>query len=305
MNNNNVVDEGDLLWATTTSSGTNGSFALTIFPNGEWVVAARYDDPHRPPGYTLSTDQAFPVTINNANVTGLQYGFSPTLDLDKNLVGTSPVNEGSRISYTLDVTNLVKPDGYATSLPQSQDLWLSSATGTFTNPANAAGATTGTYATASTTGRNLVGTDQIDPALANQTLPIQHVEALLQLKTNLVFRSGDSLTVAVVRQGTTVGTYTVSGNAINAFTSAGTTGLVSVNVTGIGGWTWANLTAANTGLTVTFTQASGGSAPTIDIDRFGFRVVSVAPESRTGYVYWSDITSTSRSARRRAARWRS
>ncbi len=113
---------------------------------------------------------------------------------------------------------------------------------------------------------------------------------MLELEsTGFVFRSSDSILVAVNRLGTQVGTFTLTGDELNVATAVGITGRVAVDITDMATWGWADLIAANTSLVVTFTKGSGGSAPTIGIDRLGFNVTSVASPSRSGSVYWSDL----------------
>jgi hypothetical protein len=66
-----------------------------------------------------------------------------------------------------------------------------------------------------------------------------------------------------------------------------------VNVSTVtGGWTWADLTASTTGLTITRNESGSGTDPTVYIDRFGFRVTSRAAEDRSGSLYWSDASTS-------------
>lgn len=293
-NANGVVDSSDVLRATTTSSGVDGTYSFANLVNGNYVVQVARTDPDRPTGYAVSTVDKYAVTMNGASQTGLVFGFSPTLDVAKSLVGSSPVSEGSNVSYTIKVTDLLKPSGWTGGQSQEQDLWMTSATGTFTNPSNAAGATTGNYATASANA-TLTGADPIDPSLASQTLPITHVEALIQLKTDVAFRSSDYLDITVTAAGTVLSpTIRLSGDDLAAYTSATQTGIMSVNITSLTTWDWAKLTAANTTLSLAFTRGNGNPKPTLDIDRFGFRVTTVAPVSEAGYVYWTGTATTAK-----------
>ncbi len=285
VNNNGVVDSGDTVRATTISDA-NGAFLFTTLPSGKYVVKVDRTDGDRPTGYALSTVDSLAVTLVATNLSGYEFGFAPTLSMTKTLAGNSPVAEGSYVSYNIAINDLLKSADWTATQKQTQDLWLTNASGTFASPANAAGAGTGTYATSSTSAQTLTGTDPIDPAAANETAPITHVEALIDLKTNPLFGS-DTLSVQVVRNGVNLGSaYTLSANAINAYQNS--TGMVSINVTSLATWTWADLKAANTGLTLTFTRNAG----TLSIDRFGFRVTTVAADTNGSDLFWSDATTT-------------
>jgi hypothetical protein len=296
VNGDGLLDAGDdLLQSTTTDS--SGGYLFTGLNEGKFIVVLDKTDADRPAGWVPSTQTRLPITLTNADNLTADFGFAPSLDLTKTLVGTSPINEGTTISFALSVENRLKPEGYVLAEAHTQDLWLSSATGTgtgfSTTASQAAGATTGDFASTATNGAQLVGVNPIDPSAADQTTPITHVEAVLQLRSDLAFRAGDSLTVDVIRQGTTVGTFTLPASAINAFVSASTTGYVTVNVSTVtGGWNWADLTASTTGLTITRNESGSGTDPTVYIDRFGFRVTSRAAEDRSGSLYWSDASTS-------------
>ncbi|MFM7073461.1 MAG: SdrD B-like domain-containing protein, partial [Planctomycetota bacterium] len=290
-NGNGKVDTGELLWATTTSSTLDGAFAFNSLPAAKWVVvtATRATDTDVPVGYVPSTATKIPVTLSTANVSGVTFGFAPTLDLTKTLVGTSTtVNEGARISYDLKIDNLLKPESYAITTPHTQVLWMNSATSTtWTTPANAAGAANSTFASTSNDGNVLVATQPIDDSTVPNSTPVTHVEAVLRLRVSSALASDETLSLTVTKQGVAVGTYTISLNAINAFVNS--VGEVSVNVTNAN-WNWTSLLAANTGLSVTYNES--GTSPQIDIDSLGLRVVSQVAENRSGNVYWSDTTTT-------------
>ena len=289
------LDDGELLWETTSSSTVDGSFSFTQLPAAKWLVmsATRNTDTDVPVGYVPSTDTLVPVTLTTSNITGVLFGFAPPLDLTKTLNGISPVLEGTRISYDLKLENLLKPENYAISQPHTQLLWMNTATsGTaspnWTTPGNAAGAPNGTFATTSSGGAVLTATVPVDDATVPNSTPIQHVEAVLRLSTSAALGTNNTLTLNVLRQGASVGTYTISLNAINAFVN--TTGEVSVNVTNAAAWDWASLLASNTSLAVTYNTS--GNSPTISVDALGFRVVSQVDDNRSGYLYWADNTTT-------------
>ncbi|MFN5584355.1 MAG: SdrD B-like domain-containing protein, partial [Planctomyces sp.] len=285
-----VIDAGDILWGTTTSN-SSGAYSFSGLPAASYIVKADSNDADIPAGWNLSTDPQQSITLSATNVLTADFGFSPSVDVTKKLQGQSPVYEGSLITYSLEVANLLKGDGYAASQPQQHSLWLGTTSGTFSNTGNAAGDGTGTFASTSTDQANLRGTTPSVPAASQQTTPITHVEAVIRLYTSPAFRAGDSLTVEVTRNGVLAGTYTVA-RAVSGFSSAGNVGDVTVNLTGLGGWTWQNLTSATTGINVIFNKDSGSNAPTVFIDRMGFRVTTIAEQNRDGYVYWSDQSTT-------------
>jgi len=285
-----VIDAGDILWGSTTTNAS-GIYSFSGLPAAAYIVAADSEDADIPAGWNLSTAPQQSITLSSTNILTGDFGFAPAVDVTKKLKGQSPVYEGSLITYSLEVSNLLKGDGYAASLPQQQSLWLGTTSGTFANTGNAAGDGTGTFASASTNGANLRGTNPSVPDAALQTTPITHVEAVLRLYASPVFRDGDSLTIEVTRAGVALGTYTVT-RAISGFSSSGAAGEITINLTGLGGWTWQNLTSATTGINVIFNRGLGLNPPTVYIDRLGFRVTTVAEQNRDGYVYWSDQSST-------------
>ncbi|MCA9168668.1 MAG: hypothetical protein KDB23_13430 [Planctomycetales bacterium] len=97
---------------TTVSAGATGDWSFTNLPDGQYLVQIQADDPDRPTGYVLSTDEVIPVTLSGSSVSGIESGFAPTLDLQKNLLTTGSVLEGTNVTYELSVTNLLKPDGF-------------------------------------------------------------------------------------------------------------------------------------------------------------------------------------------------
>ncbi|MFM7164228.1 MAG: SdrD B-like domain-containing protein, partial [Planctomycetaceae bacterium] len=124
-----VLDTTDPLWGTTTSSAT-GAYSFTGLPAAKFIVVADANDTDVPTGWNISTKPQQAVTLTSTNVLTADFGFSPTLDVTKTLQGQSPAYEGSLITYSLDVTNLLKGDGYAASLPSESTLWLGTTSGT-------------------------------------------------------------------------------------------------------------------------------------------------------------------------------
>ncbi|MGB1707737.1 MAG: hypothetical protein ACPHF4_07930, partial [Rubripirellula sp.] len=143
--------------AVTESAAVGGTWEFTGLPDGGYIVQVRYDDPDRPTGYTLSTDSIHAVTLAGVDATGFEFGFSPTLDLDKYVLSPGPYLEGTEVTYGIDVSNLTKPGDFLTTQAEVHELWLESTAGTFSNTGNAVGAPDGVFSTGASGGDTLSG----------------------------------------------------------------------------------------------------------------------------------------------------
>ncbi|UCC88199.1 MAG: hypothetical protein JSV81_02540, partial [Anaerolineales bacterium] len=112
---------GDLLVVTATTSIT-GYYAFEDLPNGDFVVQVDTNDPDLPPGYSSTTDVVYPITLSNNDVLDANFGFGPSLSVDKRVI-TSPVLEGNLVTYTIRVTNLRPGDGTGQPAPCQYTIW--------------------------------------------------------------------------------------------------------------------------------------------------------------------------------------
>ncbi|MFM8272026.1 MAG: SdrD B-like domain-containing protein [Gemmata sp.] len=117
-NGNGVLDPGELATPrATTVTDAGGNWTFTGLPDGSYIVQVYRADPQRPTGYVLSTDEARAVTLAGANQSGIEFGFAPTLAMTKAIVTPAPILEGTQVTYSIETTNLLKPDNYVASTP--------------------------------------------------------------------------------------------------------------------------------------------------------------------------------------------
>ncbi|MEW5868418.1 MAG: SdrD B-like domain-containing protein [Chloroflexota bacterium] len=110
-NNDQQLDSGDVLIATQSTSG-GGAYDFTQLPDARYLVQVDINDPQIPPGYNNSTPTVFAVNLNSAgdiDYNDADFGLGPTLMIDKVLVSTSPVDEGSQVTYDIMLTNTRPP----------------------------------------------------------------------------------------------------------------------------------------------------------------------------------------------------
>lgn len=286
MNNDGEVGPGDVLRATTNSISGTGAYSFTNLVNGNYLVVADREDTDKPFGWQMSTTDTRDVTIANANVTDQNFGFAPVVDVEKNLVGSNPVYEGDLVTFTIDTTNLLGGFGGST-IPAAQDVWLSaSAAGTdFTNSANALGAPNGIFSsgTSATNNNNL---NLITPVGFVAQNSIVGVKVLLKVQIAGAL-SNDTLVIDLIQQGVSRGTISLTGADLNGLVNSA--GLIVVDVSGRANWVAADFTAANTGLSATFTRAGGDDGATLFVDGLGFRVETAVIDPSAGGLFYSDI----------------
>lgn len=276
------ADESAFPRAVTESVAAGGAWEFTGLPDGDYIVQVQYDDPDRPTGYTLSTDSIEAVTLAGADASGFEFGFSPTLDLDKYLLSPGPYLEGTEVTYGIDVSNLTKPGDFLSTQAVVHELWLESTAGTFSGTGNAVGAPDGVFATAGSNGSTLSGNFLTAPVVT-PVGAVAKVEAVIELNVSGAF-SSDEFVVTVQQNGTDIGTVSLTETSLSAFMPS--TGLVTVDVTELANWAWSDFSQTNTGLTLEI--SGGGGVPTFNVDALGYRVTTGSAPSETGNVFWTD-----------------
>ncbi|MFZ9090876.1 MAG: SdrD B-like domain-containing protein, partial [Planctomycetaceae bacterium] len=284
-NANQSIDAEDVQLAAT-STDAAGNYLFSSLRNGDYLVYVDAQSAAIPNGYVSTTGTTIAVTLDNADDLTADFGFSPVVGISK-AVDSETVYEGQDVTYTLTVENLLKSSGSTSAQTDIQTLWMTSASGTFTNPGNAAGNDSTTFATGTSTDQTLILSDPADPTTAQQTTPIKQVAAIFEVQAGEILSSTEFLTVQVIQAGSLVDTQTITAESLNAFVSS--QGLVSVNLASLNGWTWESLTATDTQLSLSWDEKSG---ETIQISRAGFRVTSVSSDARLNDIFWSDGSNT-------------
>ena len=276
-NNNGIIDTNDFE-AKTATTDSSGFYQFTNLPAGTYLVEVSVADPDIPTGSSLTTTGLRDVTIVNANVTNQNFGFLTPLSIDKSVMGSSVVNQGATVSYTIDTANQM-----AVIPPNPVNVWSSAATfGTnWGNINTTTGAPNGTYASlvmsngnSNPTGSNLVASGF---NVAGYSGTITNVSVVLQTYLNI---GAGSNTQERFRVTYADGTNTFSAEFTSPDLSALYNGisnarqLVALSLPTIP--TLAQLNAA----TITFTLVSGSApantASTIFIDSLGYQITTDA-----------------------------
>lgn len=154
LNGDGIIDATDPVWATTVSA-VDGTYSFTNLPDGDFIVELDVDDPDlftgTTTGWGLTSGQSIDVTLAGVDVTGVDFGIAPALDLTKTLIGTSPVGEGTEVTYNVTVTNLLRdPNGAVGNASCEYDFYsgavYSAKTAFITDPTFAIGAPDATFA---------------------------------------------------------------------------------------------------------------------------------------------------------------
>jgi len=119
LNGDGIIDAGEPLWDTT-ASAVDGTYSFTNLPDGDFIVLMDKEDPDlftgSTTGWGLTTGESIDVTLACSDVTGIDFGIAPALEITKTLNGTSPVGEGTIITYNIGVRNLLADTNGGTGL---------------------------------------------------------------------------------------------------------------------------------------------------------------------------------------------
>ncbi|MFZ6026504.1 MAG: SdrD B-like domain-containing protein [Chloroflexota bacterium] len=285
-NNNNALDDGDaLITSTVTASG--GAYDFTFLPNGSYLVVVDAGDSDLPTGFSNTTRVVLDADISTAGTDDntADFGFAPALQVDKALVSTSPVGEGSPVVFDITLTNTrPEADGSYCTYP----IWATIAHGDntltppggnnansqWTNPNNTLNepdrlyATTGMRNTADVLG--LSGFN-----LAGKTGSIRSVKLRLYFTEVTNFQAADSITVDVWRSDARDTTNQFIYNGATHFTGAAGTEYMFETAALNGTWTWANFSANASELQLT--TSSSPTSGDIGLDAAAYIVTTNEP----------------------------
>jgi protocatechuate 3,4-dioxygenase beta subunit len=275
-----VPDTGD----DATISGTYG---FAYLPSKSYIVQVNTNDTDITSGYTPTTAKKYGVNLSAGNVNNRtsDFGFGPTLKIDKHLDSLDPAVVGELVTFHIDLKNMLPGDGTSQSFCQ-YNVWSTAVL--------AAGSHTGTtgwvnrpgaYDSATGPNGNLASinpasnSDVIAASSFGLNLPsgvsIRKVEAIYSLYIDGQF-SNDHLQAYYWRGATSHTTGDIAMADINKFGPGGTKqGLFVWNVTALDTWSAADFNG--TALEVGFqTQKTGGSSgdTTLRLDAMGFRVTT-------------------------------
>ncbi|MCI5190573.1 MAG: hypothetical protein D3905_12475, partial [Candidatus Electrothrix sp. AS4_5] len=289
------LDSYDTLWEDKDTTGaalttdSNGYYKTTSkLPDGDYIVVIG-ELPAGYEGWANTTDKEhfiddLGVVTSPETRTAPDTGFAEALTLDKQLVGTSPINEGDAVSYTIDLNNELYGKGAAVSGGCEYLIWSSAESATnsgspaskqFLNIPNAFGTQgpDGVYASGNYTGGNnqfITGTSfNIDPKSGS----IIKVEGLAQIYiANTLI--DDSAHFGLYGTGAT--THSITTAELNTAVGSGNSTLFSWDVTGVKAWDW-TVFANSSELGIGLDKSTSADTNTIYLDALGYRITTDAP----------------------------
>lgn len=273
-NGNRVLDAVDI--QVGTQSTTNGGYDFTQLPNGNYIVVVDDTDADLPVGYGLSSAGWYAASLTGGTDYNLaDFGFKPSLVLDKQLLPPSPLYEGDLLNYSITLRNTLPGNGTGQPATCTFTTWAGlqdvtrSGTGNkaWTNPGNAANASglDGLFATApyANAGETL-GLTSFN--LGPQAGAITGVKALLPIRINPTLAG--TLDVILWANGVQVAD---ARPLIDVSTLS--TGLLEVNVFADRTWSWSDFSGSF--LTIQLiTTKSGNPTGSLDLDGAAFQVTS-------------------------------
>ena len=105
------VLDADEIAVLNATSAADGSYLLSSIPDGDWIVVVDGSDTDLPTGYRSTTPTQ--VVVNDLGVgmagadtfSDADFGFGPTLIVDKNPSLASQCGENNLVTYEIAVTN--------------------------------------------------------------------------------------------------------------------------------------------------------------------------------------------------------
>ncbi len=278
-NADGTLDTGDILVESKNTSG-GGAYLFANLPDGRYLVEV--DGIGGPTGYRLTTAPYYSVALDpgSSNPSPVAYlmadfGFGPTLVLDKYLTSTDPGYEGDLVTYSILLTNNRPGDGSGQPSPCTYGVWATSldaansGTGNkaWLNPANAylPPGPDGVYATAPyNNAEEVLAVNGY--SLGSQLGSITKVEILLPVDVVGVL-AGD-FQVSLLESGSP------APNSPRVYNAAALVdGTLTIDVTGDRTWNWADFNG--TLLSLQLNAVKQGNPPGhLDLDAAGFLVTS-------------------------------
>jgi hypothetical protein len=284
-NNDNLMDSGDVLVAQQNTSGVGTSnYNFTNLPPGEYVVKVDASDSDIPAGYSPTTVEFYAVTLAVGQIyTTADFGFGPTLRLEKELTTPDPAVVDENVSFHIHLVNTRPGDGTPNGFC-TYYVWPSatSTDGTankqFSTIANAVGAPDGLYSSAGygTGGNRWIGGSAFSSG--GRTSGITSVKAVMNayLAAALVDDSLDaSLTGGAAAWLYNISTATLNGLAPNEGKkdTVVSTAIPATAAPG-GSWDWNDFSTVGLQLDMNKQAAAESTAAVLYVDAFGFLVTT-------------------------------
>ncbi len=120
-NGDGALDANDVLLQTMDTYaylGTNGYYTFTDLPDANYLVVVDSGDSNLPVGYGLTTPRVRAVALDPGGGTtqpvvnrDADFGFGPSLKLQKTLTSENPAYEGDLVTYRIALSNNLPGDG--------------------------------------------------------------------------------------------------------------------------------------------------------------------------------------------------
>ncbi|MGC9356294.1 MAG: SdrD B-like domain-containing protein [Anaerolineae bacterium] len=274
-----TLDDEDILIDTTITSGASTSYLFQNLPDADYIVTVPDDISSLLKGYFPTTDTEQFITLSGADDLTADFGYGPSLRLDKTLTSGDPSYEGDEIVYTVDLINTRPGDGeppgpcsyvvWATALDSANSEIGSNKEWTnYPNVYDSASGPNGTFATApyANAGEKVAVTNFSLGETIDGT--ITQVEALVYLQKNGVLAGGFDVNVIDA-----VDTYAHAFADVTAIPD----GYFAVDVTEDRTWASSDFTGAATTTSIQLIGQKSGNPPgTLDADAAGYRITTDA-----------------------------
>ncbi len=298
-NGNGALDSNDVLVSTQTTTAANPNYDFTSLPAGNYIVKVDSSDTDLADGYSPTTPTTHAVTLSaGQDYNNADFGFGPTLAIDKRLSSLDPAYVGETITHTIELRNQLPGDGTANGYCK-YTLWASIANQTgsgsppggstvgkqWSNTSTALGALNGAYASTDMADADeLLGLDGFN--LSDQGGSITKVELLIFFREGQNFISSSTLHAHVwddtLGVGNPLGTYNYDDTYFSG--SGGTTYVILQDVSSLrpdGGdadtypdWYWSHFAADRTGLQLEADKGSGPDGGESEVDAAAFIITT-------------------------------
>jgi protocatechuate 3,4-dioxygenase beta subunit len=284
-NGDGLLDDGDILLDEATT-GVNGDYLFQNVPAGNFLVVVDGQDPNIPDGYRYTTPLVHAITALNGDYYDADFGFGPTLSVNKTVLDGPDLYEGRMATYNITVQNLRQGQGEDIGGSCVYTLWPSSVVTAnppknFTDPANILGAPDSQYAYgnfAIGSGR-WIRTDGFDPGGRSGTIINVDVVAPLYLTSGytndeIIFHlqplgGGTDYDIKTFAQ-VTLTNYVGPENQQPLVWNVGAVRPATLNDGGA--WQWTDF--AQLSLELNPNKAGPADSSFIYVDAFGFRITT-------------------------------
>lgn len=290
-NGDGTLDSNDVLVSTQATSAADPNYDFTQLPAGEYIVKVDATDVDLADGYAPTTPRTHAVTLTaGQDYNSADFGFGPTLALDKRLTSLDLAYLGETVTYRIDLSNQLPGDGTANG-GCVYTLWTGTASTAaspknFSNITNAQGAVDSTYATGDfTTGSNklLAGSGYFS---GGRSSGITKVEAIASVYIDQTLVDDQLIFTVVYNSVDQPGPNTFTTAQLNqSAPGVQKQGLLVWDVpagTAPGGsWDWDDFNSL-LALRIDMAKVGGGDTGNLYVDAFGFRVTTDDTSCATG-----------------------